>query len=120
MTGALAPALATVVDVIVSHCDPDEIILFGSWVKGTAHRHSDIDLLVIGPFTASRWLRDRELHEALRDFPIAVDLHLLTPRELAAESARPYTYLNTLRATSRFVYLRTGASSSLPAGSGAA
>jgi predicted nucleotidyltransferase len=101
------PALAAIVDVIVGHCDPDEIILFGSWAKGTAHRHSDIDLLVIGPFTSSSWIRDREVKEALRDFPIVIDLHLLTPREMAIGSAKRHTYLDTLTDTGRTVYKRT-------------
>ncbi|GAA4469200.1 nucleotidyltransferase domain-containing protein [Phytohabitans houttuyneae] len=120
MTGPLPPALAAVVDAVVTHCDPDEIVLFGSWAKGTTHRYSDIDILVIGPFTASPWLRDRELREALRELPVAVDLHLLTPREMAVESARPHTYLNTLRETSQRVYLRTGRPTSLPGGPAAA
>jgi predicted nucleotidyltransferase len=84
-------------------------VLFGSWAKGTADRHSDIDILVIGPFTASRRLRDRELREALAEFPIAVDLHCYTQAEFDLESAKPYTYLNTLQATSRVLYERIGA-----------
>ncbi len=51
-------------------CDPDVVALFGSWAKGTADVHSDVDLLVVGPFRASPWLRDRELRDALRDFAI--------------------------------------------------
>ncbi|MET8354763.1 MULTISPECIES: nucleotidyltransferase domain-containing protein [unclassified Micromonospora] len=108
MTRPSAPVLTTLVDVIVSHCDPDEIILFGSWAKGTTHRHSDIDILVIGPFTTSSWIRDRELNEALRAFPITIDLHMLTPREMEIGSAKPHTYLHTLLETSQRVYLRGG------------
>jgi predicted nucleotidyltransferase len=106
MTNALDAVLATIVDIVVSHCDPDEVFLFGSWAKGTNHRYSDVDLLVIGPFTSSVWLRDRELREALRELPVAVDLHLLTPTELAAEAAKPHTYLNTLRGSRRSLYRR--------------
>jgi predicted nucleotidyltransferase len=101
------PALDAVVDVIVGVCDPDEIHLFGSWVKGTNHRHSDVDLLVVGPFTASAWIRDREVREALRELPVAVDLHLLTPEELAVGATRAHEYLNTLLPTSRCVYRRS-------------
>jgi predicted nucleotidyltransferase len=102
----LEPVLRAMIDVIVGCCDPEEVVLFGSWAKGTAGVASDVDILVVGNFTASRWLRDRELREELSVFPIPVDLHLLTRAELAIEAARPLTYLNTLQATSRCLYRR--------------
>ena len=98
--------LRAITDVIVRCCDPEEVVLFGSWAKGTAGVASDVDLLVIGAFTTSWWLRDRELRDELRAFPVPVDLHMLTRAELAVEAARPHTYLNTLQATSRCLYRR--------------
>jgi predicted nucleotidyltransferase len=100
------PVLAVVVESILGHCDPDEILLFGSWAKGLANPHSDVDILVVGPFTASPWIRDRELREALQEIPIEIDLHLLTPDEYAAGQARPHSYLKTLGETSRRLYRR--------------
>ena len=48
-SGRLASEIAPmVVDTVVACCDPDAVVLFGSWAKGTADVHSDIDLLVIG------------------------------------------------------------------------
>jgi uncharacterized protein len=98
--------LRAVTDLIVRCCDPEEVVLFGSWAKGTAGVGSDLDILVIGDFRASWWLRGRELREELSVFPIAVDLHLLTRAEMTAESAKEHTYLNTLQATSRCLYRR--------------
>ena len=76
---------------MVACCDPDAVVLFGSWAKGTADVHSDIDLLVIGPFRASPWLRDREVRDTLRGFAIRFDLHLVTPAELARRATRTAT-----------------------------
>ena len=98
--------LTTIVDTIVAHCDPDEILLFGSWAKGAAHRNSDVDILVIGPFAAPWWTRARGLLGALREFPVEVDLHMLTPEEYEAGRAKPYTYLNTLGETAVSLYRR--------------
>jgi predicted nucleotidyltransferase len=106
MIGRPEALLDAVVAVVVDLCDPAEVVLFGSWAKGTTHRYSDIDLLVIGPFRESAWIRDRELREALRELPVPVDLHLLTPRELADGSAVPHSYLRTSAATSRTLYRR--------------
>ena len=106
-SGRLASEIAPmVVDTVVACCDPDAVVLFGSWAKGTADVHSDIDLLVIGPFRASPWLRGRELRDALRGFAIRFDLHLVTPAELAA--APRHGYLDTLRSSCTVLYARPG------------
>ncbi|MGW0628478.1 nucleotidyltransferase domain-containing protein [Streptomyces sp. NPDC002758] len=110
MAGAINPvvdtALGAITDTVVECCDPDAVVLFGSWAKGTADVHSDIDLLVVGPFRASPWLRDRELRDALRRFAVRFDLHLVTPAELAAGPA--HGYLDTLRTSCRVLYTRPG------------
>ncbi|MHA7291287.1 nucleotidyltransferase domain-containing protein [Arthrobacter sp. MDT3-24] len=98
--------LNTVVETVVMHCDPDQILLFGSWAKGTAHHNSDIDILVIGPFTAPRWARARGLEGSLRELPIEVDLHMLTPAEYETGRAKPHFYLNTLGETAMSIYRR--------------
>jgi predicted nucleotidyltransferase len=102
----IEPVLRTITNVIVRCCDPEEVVLFGSWAKGTAGVTSDVDLLVIGDFTSSRWLRDRELQDELHAFAIPIDLHMLTRAELRIEAARPPNYLNTLQAASRCLYRR--------------
>ena len=107
--------LRAVTDLIVRCCDPEEVVLFGSWAKGSARVGSDLDLLVLGDFQASRWLRDRELRDELRVFPIPVDLHLLTREEFTMESAKPHTYLNTLRWSSRCLYRRPDSAEQGPA-----
>ena len=38
---------------IVVACNPDKIILFGSWAYGTPTPESDVDLLVVLPFEKS-------------------------------------------------------------------
>ena len=106
MNGNMDGVIRSITAVIVDQCDPDRIVLFGSWAKGTVHRYSDIDLLVIGPFTESRWLRGRDVREALGRFPVAIDLHCITQSEFDTEAAKSFTYLNTLQSTSRVLYER--------------
>ena len=104
--GQAAGIAPMVVETVVACCDPDAVVLFGSWAKGTADVHSDVDLLVIGPFRASPWLRDREVRDALRGFAIRFDLHLVTPAELAA--APRHGYLDTIRSSCKVLYTRPG------------
>jgi uncharacterized protein len=116
MTTAAPNVLAAIVEVILDECDPDEIVLFGSHAKGTNHRNSDVDLLVIAPFTASPWIRGRDLLDALRRFPIKIDVHLLTRDELDVGARQPHSYLSTLFDRSRCLYRRVGHEEALAVG----
>lgn len=106
MTTSIEPVLRSITATIVHTCDPDEVVLFGSWAKGTAGVSSDLDVLIIGEFVASRWLRDRDLKVALREYPITIDLHLYTREEVEIETRTPHSWLETLRLTSRTLYRR--------------
>jgi predicted nucleotidyltransferase len=99
--------LLSITDLIVRSCDPEAVVLFGSYAKGTAGRDSDIDLLVIGDFRTSRWLRTRELEGMLSQFALRIDIHMLTPQELEVERTRSYSFLNSTQAR-RTLYGRKG------------
>jgi predicted nucleotidyltransferase len=107
MTVEIAPVIRRITALIVRAVDPDEVILFGSTAKGTAGPDSDLDLMVIGPFRGPRHRRGRELRGLLDRFPVQIDLHLMTREELAAESATPFSWVETLRATAITLYVRS-------------
>jgi predicted nucleotidyltransferase len=48
-----AGLLRRVTPLIVTACDPEKIMLFGSYAKGQQNRDSDLDILVIGDFRGS-------------------------------------------------------------------
>ena len=80
-----------VVDTVVACCDPDAVVLFGSWAKGTADVHSDIDLLVDRSVPClALAARPGAARRAAR-FAIRFDLHLVTPgradRRIASSTA---------------------------------
>jgi predicted nucleotidyltransferase len=97
--------VARLVDLIVRSCDPDEVVLFGSHAKGLAGRDSDLDVLVIGPFRQSIYLRAQEIEDLVADFPIRVDLHLLRPDELD-DNRHPHSFLNSIRMHGVSLYTR--------------
>ena len=104
-----------IVALIVQNCDPDEVVLFGSYAKDGAGVASDLDFLVIGDFHPSRYLRGRELRDVLASFAIPIDLLLVTQTELAAAEAEPYSFLASIRMHGVSVYSRPA---SLPGGRG--
>ena len=74
--------IAEMVRRIVDHCDPDQIILFGSQARGTAHADSDVDLLVVMPVEGSKRAKQVELRCVLHDICIPKDIIVVRPEEL--------------------------------------
>jgi predicted nucleotidyltransferase len=98
-----------VVALIVQRCDPDEVILFGSHAKAGAGVASDLDFLVVGNFHPSHYLRMREARAVQASFTIPIDLLLVTPAELAAAEAEPYSFLSSVQMHGVSVYRRSPA-----------
>ena len=46
---------------IVTHFQPERIILFGSYAYGSPHQNSDVDLLVILPFQGKPFRKSLEI-----------------------------------------------------------
>ena len=82
---ANASDIQEMVDRIVSVSNPEKIILFGSYAKGTARPHSDVDLLVVDTddFGAFRSRRDvlRKIGVALKGIRVPKDVLLYSHRE---------------------------------------
>ena len=95
-----------IVALIVQSCDPDEVVLFGSYAKNGAGVASDLDFLVVGDFHPSRYLRAREVRGVLASFAIPINLLLVTPAELEAAGAEPYSFYSSARMHGVSVYRR--------------
>jgi len=83
--------LAAIVERIVERFHPERIILFGSRARGTARADSDVDLLVVMPFTGSRLKLVVEIRKTLRGLGIAKDIVIMTPEEFAVRKEIPGT-----------------------------
>jgi len=86
---------------------PQRIILFGSQARGTADERSDVDLLVICPIQGSRRALMLEMDRALRGFPFARDLVILTPEEFERDRHIPGTIAKPAAEEGRILYERT-------------
>jgi predicted nucleotidyltransferase len=68
---------------IVREFDPLRIILFGSCARGEANATSDVDLLVIFPQVEDKRRTTAAIRRSLADLPVAKDVVVATPTEIA-------------------------------------
>ena len=77
------PMIHRMVKRIVKQFDPEQVILFGSQARGDAGPDSDVDLLVVMDVKGSRWKKGSEIHLALYDFRVPMDILVTTPEDFA-------------------------------------
>ena len=63
-------AIARMVNRIVERFDPEQIILFGSYARGSANPDSDVDLSVVMKNVKSKRAKQVEMRCALHDIRI--------------------------------------------------
>jgi predicted nucleotidyltransferase len=102
----IPPFIRVVVDRVVTACDPEEVLLFGSFAKGLQNRHSDIDLLIVLSNSPSPRQQD-EITDAAACVPLHVDLLLHTRRTLAEAHEQQHDFLGSVLRSAVSLYVRT-------------
>jgi predicted nucleotidyltransferase len=103
----LENVLRGIVELIVRCCDPEEVLLFGSYAKQQDTLDSDLDILVVGDFRESRYQRGREVRALMQRYPIRVDLHFVTSEEVSAESRKPFGFISSVLTSGRILYKKS-------------
>ena len=85
---------------------PVQIILFGSHARGDAHPQSDVDLLVVFSKLADRRKTAVDIRRALADLPVAKDILVTTPEELARQRDWVGTVLRSAQREGEILYER--------------
>ena len=73
--------LKKILEKILEVINPDKVILFGSRAKGTAHKGSDYDLLIIRRGSERNQKIAQKIYMHL-DLPVSVDLIVQTPETI--------------------------------------
>jgi predicted nucleotidyltransferase len=91
---------------IVSQFDPERIILFGSHARGDAGPDSDVDLLVVMPFSGSKREKQVEIRLALKTIPFPKDIVVTTPEDFQWRQEIPGTIERPAAREGRVLYAR--------------
>ena len=73
-----------------------QVIVFGSYAKGCATHHSDLDLFVVADTNLPRAQRTAPVDAMLSGLLIPVDVHVYTPEEMAAYTADDTSFVSTV------------------------
>jgi predicted nucleotidyltransferase len=91
-------------DRIVERFRPEKVIVFGSCARGTATADSDVDFLVVMPFSGSRLKTCVEIRKVLRGFGVPKDVMVVTFEEFEAYKDCPGSIVYPAAHEGRAVY----------------
>lgn len=83
------------------HINPTKVILFGSYVTGNVHQHSDIDLAIWSPLITGDFTCDLELIRPVLKSCRGVDFKLY-PNDATGDNYDPFIHI--IEKTGRVVY----------------
>lgn len=98
--------ISDIVKKIRQDYDPEKIILFGSYAKGTPRYDSDIDLLVVKDSNLRRDERDKEIRKSLKEIKFPLDIFVYTPQEVAEYSHLKGSFISAIFKEGRVLYER--------------
>ena len=81
-TEAADKIIKQMVKRIVKRFDPERIILFGSYARGTAGPDSDVDLLIVMQVDGSKRKQRLEIRTALNGIGLAKEIIVATSEEV--------------------------------------
>jgi predicted nucleotidyltransferase len=91
---------------IAKEFSPLQIILFGSRARGQATAHSDVDFLVVLPLVTNKRLAAIEIRRTLSGYPLAKDIIVTTPDEIARRGQLVGSVLRSALKEGRVIYER--------------
>jgi uncharacterized protein len=82
-----ATRIAQLTQQIIDIAQPEKIILFGSYAYGQPHEDSDLDIMVILPFTGHWAYKAAEIRQQLPVYDFSLDLLTRSPEQIKARLA---------------------------------
>ncbi len=104
MEASLPPLVERTVKRLIHAFAPDQIVLFGSYAKGTQQNGSDVDLLVVANLHGPAAPHQRRARQLVADCFPPIDVILCTPSEVAGAADAPSPFLQSILETGRTIY----------------
>lgn len=98
-----------IVQRILTTCQPERVVVFGSYARGTETKDSDVDLLVVEDSPEGRRDRSIRLRQVLRGLGIPVDVIVATPADIERYGDAPGLIYGPALAEGLVVYERPAA-----------
>ncbi|GGJ98682.1 hypothetical protein GCM10007063_21200 [Lentibacillus kapialis] len=92
-------------ELVIQEYPAELVVLFGSYAKGTAHTHSDIDVAVVVNHIEGNYLQS-----LTRLFRIGEDVHVLIEPVLIGKDEYRGGFLEEIKKTGKVIYRRDRAS----------
>lgn len=99
-----ASEIDSLIQRIVGACNPEKIILFGSYAKGAATMTSDLDLLIVKETLLPMKRRADDLASIVSGSLIPIDIHVYTPEEIEEYGKEPYTFVHSMLKTGKVLH----------------
>jgi len=99
--------IEAIVRRIADRIQPERIVVFGSYAKGRASPRSDLDLLVVKDTHLPPSRRADDLLPLVAGRTIRVDIHVVTPEEVAEIGSDAQSFIGSALRTGREVYSRS-------------
>ncbi|HSI77231.1 MAG TPA: nucleotidyltransferase domain-containing protein [Lunatimonas sp.] len=100
--------LDNLVRYVVYTTEPEEVVLFGSMVNGSADVFSDIDLLVIVENEINKKEAISRIRSYASQFALKTDVLIYSPSELEKEISIPNGFINAIQKTGKIVFKNSG------------
>ena len=100
--------LNEIVRILVDECQPEKIILFGSYAQGKPKDDSDLDLAIVKKSDLPQHKRSAEFRKALRAngrrWFFGMDILVYTPEEIKASQGSPHSFVHEILSTGKVLY----------------
>lgn len=100
----MKPEIDRIIERIVARTQPQKIIIFGSYAKGTATIKSDLDILVVKDTELPMINRAADLLTNFHNALIPVDVHIYTTEEVEEYAKEPFSFINTILKSGNIVF----------------
>jgi len=95
-----------ITEQIVQKYNPERVILFGSYAKGTFNDNSDLDFIIVKETNLPKHKRGIELRRHFYGLTIPLDFKIYTTVEYEQDKENKYSFLYSALSESKTLYDR--------------